>query len=110
MTGKMMTGKAISVTVTELTINELCQLERIEKDLVVDVVEHGIAEPVTGQSSHDWVFDGTTVHWIKKAVRLHQDLEIDWIAVSLVIDLLQQKEWLEQENERYRAQLGRFMD
>ena len=110
MTNDAITGKAMTVSVTQLSVSELCQLERIEKNLVVEVVEHGIASPLMGQSSRDWVFDGTTVHWIKKAVRLHQDLEIDWIAVSLVIDLLQQKESLEQENERYRAQLGRFMD
>lgn len=105
-----MTERAITVTVTELSIKELCQVERIEQNFVMEVVEHGIAEPVSGDSTNSWVFDATSVHWIKKAVRLHQDLDIDWIAVSLVIDLLQQKESLQRENERYRTQLGRFMD
>lgn len=105
-----MTERAITVTVSELSLSELCQLEHIEEHIVAEVVEHGIAEPMTGEEINEWVFDVTSVHWIKKAVRLHQDLEIDWIAVSLVIDLMQQKELLEQENERFRIQLGRFMD
>lgn len=105
-----MTERAITVTVSELSLSELCQLEHIEEHIVAEVVEHGIAEPMTGEEINEWVFDVTSVHWIKKAVRLHQDLEIDWIAVSLVIDLMQQKELLEQENKRFRIQLGRFMD
>ncbi|MBU3069141.1 chaperone modulatory protein CbpM [Aestuariicella sp. G3-2] len=105
-----MTQRALTVTVTELSVSDLCQLEHIEEHVVAEVVEHGIAEPLAGEAIDEWVFDGTSAHWIKKAVRLHQDLEIDWIAVSLVIDLMQQKELLEQENERFRIQLGRFMD
>ncbi|GAB3113363.1 chaperone modulatory protein CbpM [Aestuariicella hydrocarbonica] len=105
-----MTETVFSIPVRELTFNELCQLERIERRVIVDIVEHGIAKPLTGATSSEWVFDTTSVHWIKKAVRLHQDLEIDWVAVSLVIELMQQKESLLRENERYRSQLRRFMD
>ncbi|PIE42741.1 MAG: chaperone modulatory protein CbpM [Gammaproteobacteria bacterium] len=93
-----------------LQLNELCQLERIEPELVIELVEYGIAEPVKGDKTTDWMFDITTVHWIKKAVRLHRDLEIDWIAVALVIDLMQQKECLERENERVHYQLKRFIE
>ncbi|MFT7371948.1 MAG: chaperone modulatory protein CbpM [Oleiphilaceae bacterium] len=93
-----------------LPLNELCQLEYIEPDIVIEIVEYGIAQPVRGEASADWVFDTTTVHWIKKAVRLHQDLEIDWVAVALVIDLMQQKELLLRENERFQIQIERFVE
>ncbi|UZE95314.1 chaperone modulator CbpM [Alkalimarinus alittae] len=93
-----------------LRLNELCQLESIEPDIVIEIVEYGIAQPVKGENTADWVFDTTTVHWIKKAVRLHQDLEIDWVAVAMVIDLMQQKESLLRENEHFQCQLKRFLE
>lgn len=46
---------------------------------------------------------------LKKALRLHQDLEIDWVAVAMVIDLMQEKEALQKENEAYQRQLKRFI-
>jgi chaperone modulatory protein CbpM len=93
-----------------LPLEELCQLERIDPKLVIEIVEYDIAQPMRGEKVDDWVFDTTTVYWIKKAVRLHLDLEIDWIAVALVIDLMQQKESLLRENERVQYQLKRFID
>lgn len=92
-----------------LPLNELCQLECIDPDIVIEIVEYGIAEPIQGTATSEWVFDTTTVHWIKKAVRLHQDLEIDWVAVALVIDLMQQKESLLREKECFQTQLQRFV-
>ncbi|MFT6906190.1 MAG: chaperone modulatory protein CbpM [Oleiphilaceae bacterium] len=50
------------------------------------------------------------MHWFKKALRLQQDLELDWIAVALIIDLMQQKELLLRENECFQQQLERFTE
>jgi len=96
-------------TLLKISINELCQLEGIESRFVVELVDYGIARPVEGRVADEWVFDTTSVHWIKTAVRLYQDFEIDWVAVALIIDLLQQKEALQRENERYQQQLDRFL-
>ena len=93
-----------------LPLNELCQLEQIEADIIIEMVEYGIANPVNGETRSDWMFDTTSVHWIKKAIRLQQDLELDWIAVALVIDLMQQKESLLRENECIQQQLERFIE
>lgn len=93
-----------------LPLKELCQLERIDPDVIIEIVEYGIAQPVRGDSASDWVFDTTTVYWIKKAIRLHVGLEIDWVAVALVVDLMQQKETLLRENERVQYQLKRFIE
>jgi chaperone modulatory protein CbpM len=93
-----------------IALDELCQLEGIESEVIIDIVEYGIAEPIEGTDNANWVFDTTSVHWIKKAVRLHRDLEIDWIAVALVIDLMQQKEALQREARHYQRQLSRFID
>jgi chaperone modulatory protein CbpM len=96
-------------TLLRISLEELCQLEEIESNLVIEIVEYGIAKPIEGQVAAEWVFDTTSVHWIKAAIRLYQDFEIDWIAVAMVIDLLQQRESLQRENERYQQQLSRFL-
>jgi chaperone modulatory protein CbpM len=49
------------------------------------------------------------VHWLKKFIRLNRELEIDWVAVSMVIELLKQKEQLKQENQNLQRQLERFL-
>jgi chaperone modulatory protein CbpM len=96
--------------VLSISLSELCQCEGFSQQLIVEVVEHGIAQPVAGQNVVDWVFDTTTVHWLRKAVRLHDDLEIDWVAVAMVIDLLRQNEALQKRNEYFEQQLKRFLD
>jgi chaperone modulatory protein CbpM len=50
------------------------------------------------------------VHWLRKAVRLHSDLDIDWVAVAMVIDLLRRNEELERRNQCFEQQLKRFLE
>lgn len=92
-----------------ISLHDLCQYEDFTQQLIVEVVEHGIAEPVGGNDVADWVFDTTSVHWLRKAVRLHTDLEIDWVAVAMVIDLLKKNEALEKQNQFFEQQLKRFL-
>ncbi|MCB1661752.1 MAG: chaperone modulatory protein CbpM [Pseudomonadales bacterium] len=92
-----------------VSASELCLTESITEEMILAAVESGVAEPVEGEDLVNWVFDSTSVHWLKKAIRLHQDLEIDWVAVAMVIDLLQQKESLQRENQYIRQQLKRFL-
>ena len=92
-----------------ITFNELCQFEGISEQIIIQVVEYGIAEPLEGKdTATSWIFDTKSVYWVKKAIRLHDDLEIDWVAVAMVIDLLQQNENLQNENQSVKQQLGRF--
>jgi len=93
-----------------VSLHELCQCEGLTEQLIIEVVDHGIALPAAGNNVVDWVFDASSVHWLQKAVRLHYDLEIDWIAVAMVIDLLQKNEALRRENECMERQLKRFLD
>ena len=96
--------------VMSITLHELCECEGLTEQLIIAVVDHGIAQPVAGDRVIDWVFDATSVHWLQKAVRLHYDLEIDWIAVAMVVDLLQKNEALQRDNECAKQQLKRFLD
>ena len=103
----------MSESLFSISFYELCQLEGIESQLVIEIVEYGIVIPLNKSiekaSEDKWLFDTGSIHWLKKALRLHQDLEIDWVAVAMVIDLMQQKEALQKENEAYQRQLKRFI-
>ena len=95
---------------TVISLCELCQLERIENHHIIEIVENGIVKPIPNTNNKDWEFDTSSVYWIKKAVRLHQDLEIDWLAVALLIDLIQQRDSLQKEKEFFQQQLSRFTE
>ena len=96
--------------VLSISTQELCQFQGFSQQLIIEVVDHGIAQPVMGKDVVDWVFDTTSVRWLKKAVRLHYDLELDWISVAMVIDLLQENESLRTRNQCLEQQLNRFLD
>jgi chaperone modulatory protein CbpM len=100
----------MSDIVLEVSLQELCIQEGITETMVIEVVEHGIAEPLIGNDINDWVFELNSVHWMKKAIRLYHDLDIDWVSIAIVIDLLQQKDVLLRENERLKMQLDRFVN
>lgn len=96
--------------VLRISLHDLCQCEGLNEQLIVEVVEHGIAQPIAGNSVVDWVFETTSVYWVRKAARLHSDLEIDWVAVAMVIDLLKRNEALEKQNQCFEQQLRRFLE
>lgn len=96
-------------TLISISFDELCQVEGLASELIIEIVEYGIVEPIDTSSTDKWLFDTSSIQWIKKALRLHQDLEIDWVAIAIVIDLMQQKDRLRQENEQLQRQLKRFI-
>jgi len=95
--------------ILRISVSELCQSQQISEQVIFEVVEYGIATPVAGDTSKEWVFDSNSVHWVKKAIGLNQQLEIDWVAVAMLIELLKQKEQLQRENQSLQHQLARFL-
>ncbi len=95
-------------TTFELGLHEICECEGVSESVVIDLVKHEIAIPSSGESSVDWVFDSVSATWVRKAIRLHRDLDLEWVAVAMVIDLLRQRERLEGENRTLRQRLERF--
>lgn len=100
----------MNTSVYHITVQELCEVEGISEQLLVVIVEHGIARPLSGQRVTEWVFDNVSAQWMKKAIRLQRDLDVDWLAVATVVDLLQERERLQQENSQLRQRLQRFLD
>lgn len=93
----------------QVTVAEFCEREGVTFKLVFNLVELDIARPVAGERVEDWVFDATGAHWLEKALRLQRELEVEWEAVGMLVELLRQREELRSENEALRRQLSRFV-
>jgi len=91
----------------QMRFDELCRVAELPEQYVVEIVEHGIVEPY-GQTPEQWVFTTHMVVQAKKAVRLHQDLNIDWAGIALAIRLLDEIEQLRDENSLLKQRLNRF--
>ncbi len=99
----------MNTSILHISVREFCECEGVSEQQVVAIVEHGIAEPMTGQRSTEWEFDTATAGWMKKALRLQRDFDIDWVATAIVVDLLRQRERLHRDNRELRQQLQRFL-
>jgi len=91
-----------------ITVTELCQQANVSRDTIVEFVEYGIIEP-SGSSPNDWTFAVSVINTAQCALRLRRDLELDWEAIALALDLMQQRDRLREENELLRRRLSRFL-
>ncbi|EEB82516.1 chaperone modulator CbpM [Roseobacter sp. GAI101] len=80
-----------SDTVEALSLQDLCRFCHADETWVVDLVEHGVLEPV-GSTSGNWRFVGTNIVRAKKARRLNRDLGINTAGVALVLALLEERD------------------
>jgi chaperone modulatory protein CbpM len=92
-----------------LTLTELTQSVRVSTETIVTIVDCGIVEP-QGDQPRQWLFEPQMVKLIQRACRLQRDLELDWPAVALALDLIEDLHRLREENQRLRRQLGCLMD
>jgi chaperone modulatory protein CbpM len=99
----------MKTAVMRITVHELCERQGLSRNVLLELVEHDIARPVAGSMFDDWVFDCGSAHWLDIAVRLRRDLDLDWIAVAMLVDLLRERETLDAENRLLRQRLERFL-
>lgn len=92
-----------------LSFAELCLCAEISKETMLELVQNDIATPYEGTQPHEWQFDVACVIKVKKAARLHRDLDIDLADLYLVLNLLDEIEQLKNENAQLKQQLGRFL-
>jgi chaperone modulatory protein CbpM len=88
---------------------ELCHSADISQEAIIEIVEYGIVTPLEGDMLSEWVFDLESAHWIKKAIKLNQQLQIDWVATAMVIKLMRKKQQLEKQNNQLAARLKRLL-
>ncbi|MDH4041165.1 MAG: chaperone modulatory protein CbpM [Gammaproteobacteria bacterium] len=99
----------MSETSYYLTLGELTQSVRLSTETVITIVECGIVDP-RGEQPQQWLFEPQMVTMVQRACRLQRDLELDWPAVALALELIEDLQQLREENQRLRQQLGTLME
>ncbi len=93
---------------TSLTLIDACHATGLESHLLFEIVEYGIITP-QGNSPDDWLFDLHMITTAKRALRLQRDLHLEWSAIALVLELLDEREQLRAENAMLQQRLERFL-
>ena len=94
---------------TYLSFTEVCLQSGVAEETVIEIIEQGIVEPV-GASPVEWRFSPAMVLLTRKAIRLHDDLDVDWPGIALAIELLNKLDQLREENRHLKRRLSRFMN
>lgn len=88
-----------------LRVDDICQRLAADPDDVLALIDHEIIEP-TGARGEQFSEEALPV--AARALRLHQDLEMDWNGVAMALDLLDELQALRRENRQLRAELARM--
>ena len=89
-----------NVTVT-FTITEFCLYTGVSEEELHEIVGLGVIEP-----HEDETFDDHALTVMRRAVRLRQELELDWPGIAVALTLLEENAQLRQENRLLRQRLG----
>jgi len=97
----------MSSSYLQMNVVEFCQCTKLPQAWLIEIVEEGILEP-GGADPEQWLFDMQAVAVARRALRLRQDLELEWAGIALALQLLDQLEQLREENRQLRSRLSRF--
>jgi chaperone modulatory protein CbpM len=89
----------VDETIT-FTIAELCQSCNIDAELINEMVEHGVLDPL-GKTPAEWYFQNQSLQRIQTTLRLQHDLGINLSGAALVLELME-------ELKQLRAKLARL--
>jgi chaperone modulatory protein CbpM len=78
----------------QISVVEFCQICQISNTEVIEMVEEGVLEPVSGVTYQEWHFNSVAINRLRTAKRLQQDLQINLPGIALALDLLQELEQL----------------
>lgn len=88
-----------------VSLNELARLCRCHPELVERLARFGLIEPVDEREETP-LFPRSSIHRLRRALRLRRDLGLNANALSLVLDLLDRIEDLETELKRLKPPTG----
>jgi len=92
-----------------LTLTEISQCIHLSAETVTTIVAHGIVEP-RGEQPQEWLFEPDMLGTLRRAIRLQQDLELDWAAIALALSLIDEVHALRDDNRRLRQQLACLLE
>ena len=95
---KLVTGVIIDDEQT-FTITEVCQATRIDNQLLNQLVEYHIIQPINHSTDH-WEFDCVSLRRIRLARNFYHDLEVNLQGIALILDMMDKIETLESKLSR----------
>lgn len=81
-----------------LTVEEMSHSFGVSVNIIQEIIDEGIIVPEKNEADQ-WVFSHEAFGEVRTALKLHQDLGVNWAGAGLVLDLLKEIDWL-------KAQLG----
>lgn len=90
-----------------LRVHDLTERVSLGEAEIREIVSCGIIEPLD-IDAEEWEFAPEATALAARAVRLHQDLHLDWHGVALALHLLHEIDGLRRENQQLRQRLARF--
>ncbi|QJI32504.1 chaperone modulatory protein CbpM [Pseudomonas sp. ADAK18] len=97
-----------SPRVVQVNMTEFCEATELSVAYVIEIVEHGIVEPV-GKTPESWHFTDYELALAKRASTLRKDLDLEWEGVALALNLLEEVQQLRAENQMLKQRLGRLV-
>lgn len=79
---------------TTFTLADLCRCFAVEAELIEELVEQGILEPVGRQGQH-WYFAAGSLRRTRITLHLQRDLGVNLAGAALALDLLERIEALD---------------
>jgi chaperone modulatory protein CbpM len=79
-----------------MRLDEVCLHLGVSRDLVEVCLRWEVVGPIQAQED-DIRLNETEVERLRRALRLHHDLGVNWPGVTIILDLLERMETLERE-------------
>ncbi len=92
--GSVVTGTVLDERIT-LTLHELCCMCGASTELVIDMVEEGIVDPV-GRGPEEWCFSGEAIQRVQVVRRIIEDLRVNLPGAALALELMDKLDALRQ--------------
>jgi chaperone modulatory protein CbpM len=97
--GQLIAGESL------LDLPRFVSLCRIERSLLVEMIEFGVLEP-EGEDPASWRLPVRDLLRVRRAARLRRDLGVNTPGIAVILDLLEQRERLLAKLERLENLLG----
>lgn len=91
-----------------LSLADICEAVELPEQTFVELIDNGIISPLRYEDA-EWIFDLRTVSIARRATRLHRDLDLEWAAIAVIVDLLQERDELRAEVTSLQRRLERFL-
>ncbi|TGC95203.1 chaperone modulator CbpM [Salmonella enterica subsp. enterica serovar Wilhelmsburg] len=96
-----------NITVT-FTITEFCLHTGVPEEALNEIVGLGVSEPDEADNA-DWQFDDRAASVVQRALRLREELALDWPGIAVALTLLEENSRLREENRLLLQRLSRFI-